>query len=78
MSEPNKEGGGVLLGYVAQSNRPFILISGAIEARYAEVVGGSIGFNERSWDYMHTLWRRDYPHTLVIGCFLSHPNRELD
>ncbi|NLN19304.1 MAG: LysM peptidoglycan-binding domain-containing protein [Firmicutes bacterium] len=75
MSEPNKEGGGVLLGYVAQSNRPFILISGAIEARYAEVVGGSIGFNERSWDYMHTLWRRDYPHTLVIGCFLSHPNR---
>ncbi|MGI6081259.1 MAG: LysM peptidoglycan-binding domain-containing protein [Limnochordia bacterium] len=75
MNEPDREAGGILVGYVAQSDRPFVLVSGAIEARYAEVVGGSIGLNERSWEYMHTLWSRDYPSALVVGCFLSHPNR---
>jgi LysM repeat protein len=70
--------GGILLGHVAQSHRPFVLVSGALEARFAEVVGGSISLNERSWEYMHTLWRRDYPGTLVIGWFFSHPNKGIE
>jgi LysM repeat protein/proteasome lid subunit RPN8/RPN11 len=78
MNEPDKEAGGILLGYVAQSERPFLLVSGALEARFAEIVGGAVSLNERSWEYMHTLWQRDYPDTLVVGWFFSHPNQGVE
>lgn len=65
--------GGILVGYAARSNRPFILIRSAIEARDAEVVNGDITFTDRSWDYMRQVWEREYPGTLVLGWFCSHP-----
>lgn len=76
--EPDQQAGGILLGYVARSERPFLLICGALEARYAEIVGGAVSLNARSWEYMHTLWQRDYPDTLVVGWFFSHPNQGVE
>ncbi len=72
LGNPQLEMGGLLVGYVLQSHRPFIIISGAIEARYAHNVAGGVSFTEKSFEYMRRVWEREYPDTLVLGWFCSH------
>jgi LysM repeat protein len=72
LGNPQQEMGGILVGYVMQSHRPFIVICGAIEARYAQNIAGGVSFTEKSFDYMQRVWEREYPDTLVLGWFCSH------
>lgn len=78
MAEPEMEAGGILVGHVARSERPFVLVSGAIEARFAERVSSGINLTDRSWEYMQSIWQRDYPDTVVVGWFCSHPDQGVE
>lgn len=75
-ANPERSLGGILVGYVAQSaTRPFILITGAIEAK-TTTDGGSIQFVSATWNYLREVWHREYPGTLVLGWFHSTPDRK--
>lgn len=75
-ANPNKESGGVLLGYAARSERrPFLRITGAVEAHKTDVVNGGIRFTDAAWHYMDEVCRREYPGTTRLGWFVSHPGQ---
>lgn len=67
---------GILVGYAAQSEqRPFIVITGAIEAKGATTEKGIVHFPDATWQYMEKIWHREYPDTVIVGWFRSHPQR---
>lgn len=73
---PKRALGGILVGYVAESaRRPFILITGAIEARQAFEGDGGIRFVSATWQYVREVWNREYPNTLMVGLFHSKPGQ---
>lgn len=75
-ANPNRAMGGILVGYVAESTqRPFILITGAVEAKEPVDAKNGIRFLSSTWQYMEEIWHREYPDTLVLGWFHSNPGQ---
>lgn len=77
-ANPVNEMAGFLVGHALQgSKRPFILITGAIEARDAVQVDSGLRFSQETWAYLKNVWQREYADTVVLGWFHSQPGKGL-
>lgn len=77
-ANPVNEMAGFLVGYVFQNQkRPFIMITGAIEAPDVIRIDGGLQFAQKTWEYLKSVWQREYPDTVVLGWFHSQPGRGL-
>lgn len=75
-ANPINEMAGFLVGYASRSEtRPFIVVTGAIEAREVTQVDGGVRFTQETWTYLKAIWQREYPDTHVLGWFHSQPGR---
>lgn len=78
MANPSRQLGGLLVGYPLQGERrPFLLITGAIEALHAHTAEGRFQFTESSWEHMQSVHAREFPDTEVVGWFQSQPGQGL-
>lgn len=65
---------GLLVGYAGRgSKRPFIVITGAIEAPHTHKMPSGVCFSNATVEYFKRVHRREYPDTIVLGWFHSHP-----
>lgn len=77
-ANPVNEMAGFLVGQAFHGEkRPFIMITGAIEARDVVQVDGGLRFSQETWTYLKNVWQREYADTVVLGWFHSQPGKGL-
>lgn len=73
-TDTSRELGGILIGNAYRyREKPFILISGAIEAKYSESSKTTMKFTHKSWEYIYSVKDAKYPNKKIIGWFHTHP-----
>jgi proteasome lid subunit RPN8/RPN11/cell division protein FtsB len=74
LSDTSRELGGVLIGNIYRyREKPFLLIDGAIEAKYSESSSATMKFTHKSWEYINSIKESKYPTKKIIGWFHTHP-----
>lgn len=63
---------GILLGHVAHSQRPFLLITAVVAVATGRNVR-NFNFSDEMWQELSTLKNAQHPDTLVVGWFISQP-----
>jgi len=69
-----RERGGVLVGkYSESSGKRYVIIEGILEAKNTDSSSTSVTFTHATWDTIHTEKASQYPNSLILGWFHTHP-----
>ena len=73
-----RDRGAILLGqYREDSGKLHVLISGCVEAKYADTTGGVLRFTQETWDYVQRVRTLKHPDKWIVGWEHSQPGRGL-
>ena len=69
----DREVGGLLVGEVCESNGTYVLVKGAVAAKHNRESLSRLTFTNESWQQMLADIERQYPRTVVVGWYHTHP-----
>ncbi len=74
-NKTTNESGGMLVGTVIeQFDKTNIVISGFVEAKYAEGTPTTLKFTHETWDYVHKEIEKKHSEKKIVGWIHTHPD----